>query len=271
MIVIMKIAFICDLDGKYSHIFCKWLLENGHNVDIYNKLPANWQNISWDKYDLLVPMITIDDYVHDKYGRYKLVKLIEKFDLLTLNSAKSIAHSSNKYQTYKMWKIKHIKQPITYLLKDIKNWPIDREPMIIKPIFGHSGNNIYLVNNLDDAILISKRCDSDSILQEYIKKPICWRIISTPNSIIAAYEKRLPKSVVVNVDKGARRIYIKPDTRVTDLAKECVKALGGGLMGVDILEKDNEYYALEANVPFGIDETNESLKNNLLKMISSLS
>ncbi len=40
-------------------------------------------------------------------------------------------------------------------------------------------------------------------------------------------------------------------------------------MGVDVLEKDNKLYALEANVPFGFDKCDETLSQKLIAHIES--
>ena len=271
MISNMKIALIYDPKGKYGQLLYKWLIEDGNDVDEYSSLSENWQNTEWLKYDLAIPLITIKDFVSDKYNRFKLAKVVESLGVKTTNNTRAIALSSDKYATYKVWKAHSIKQPNTYLLKELHDWPNKEEtPMILKPIFSHSGDGITLVSNYKDALLMSDKCQLGMILQTYIKNPICWRLIACPNKIVIAYQKVLDGATVVNIGKGANRLYVEPDEKIVELAKNCIKALGGGLMGIDILEKDGVYYALEANVPFGIDENSEELRENLLTYIKSL-
>ncbi|MEI6237237.1 MAG: ATP-grasp domain-containing protein [Candidatus Saccharibacteria bacterium] len=271
MIANMKIALIYDPKGKYGQLLCKWLIEDGNDVDEYSSLPENWQNIEWLKYDLAIPLITIKDYVSDKYNRFKLAKTVESLGVKTTNSTCSIALSSDKYATYKAWEAHSIEQPKTYLLKELHDWPNkDKTPMMLKPVLSHSGDGISLVSNYKDALLKSNSYPLGMILQTYVENPICWRLIACPNNIVIAYQKILNGATVVNIGKGAHRLYSEPDEKLVELAKSCVKALGGGLMGVDILEKDGVYYALEANVPFGIDENSKKLKENLLTYIKSL-
>ena len=51
------------------------------------------------------------------------------------------------------------------------------------------------------------------------------------------------------------RVY-PPPPAMADLAQRMVAALGGGLMGVDVLvEPGGRLLALEANAPFGFDVT----------------
>ncbi len=268
IIVSMKIALIHEPTSSHGKIWRQWLIESKHEVTTIIDDGGLVDAEHDDSFDLVVPLITIKDYLKRPNARYSAAQTLQELGVPTLNSMSAIAASSDKWQSSSLWAKAGINQPRTYLLNESFSWLTDCSHMILKPRFGHSGENVYLVRSLSEAQGKSELIEGDSIIQEYIVEPICLRIIATPTEIISAYEKVLPGAVVVNIEKGATRKSFKVSENVLNTANRMVKALGGGLMGVDILVKDSEVYALEANVPFGFDDEDMDLRENLMSLIA---
>jgi glutathione synthase/RimK-type ligase-like ATP-grasp enzyme len=140
--------------------------------------------------------------------------------------------------------------------------------MIFKPRFGHSGAGVSLVSNLLEASTLTHGKPKEYLLQQYIPKPICLRIIASNNAVLSAYEKVLLDAIVVNVERGALRRPVGLNNSLANLAMETIKALGGGVMGVDILIRDQRQFVLEANAPFGFDGNDMNLKAKLIAQVT---
>ena len=88
-----------------------------------------------------------------------------------------------------------------------------------------------------------------AILQEWIEEPACVRLFATPSTASLAYEKARVPGALVTHGTVYPRVY-EPPPAMARLARRMVAALGGGLMGVDILvDAFGRYWALEADVP----------------------
>ena len=75
------------------------------------------------------------------------------------------------------------------------------------------------------------------------------RLFATPSTTSLAYEKARVPGALVTHGSVYPRVY-EPPPAMARLARRMVAALGGGLMGVDILvDAFGRYWALEANVP----------------------
>lgn len=264
--MIMHIALIYDPASKHSPIWHTWLKEAGHTVEPISTLPDDLQQRATN-FDLSIPIVTIQDYVDHSSGRFEAAAILEQAGVATLNPATAIAASSDKKTTYEIWQKHSILQPKTYVLDDLNAWPDIPTRAILKPVFGHSGDRISLVDSLEQAKDTAKDWKGGGLLQEYLAEPQCIRVIASPATVMTAYEKVSPGEAVVNVDRGASRKTIAPSPELNLLAKKMVESLGGGLMGVDILKKGNKLYALEANVPFGFDENDQELRRRLMDFV----
>ncbi|MGY1780683.1 hypothetical protein [Geodermatophilus sp. SYSU D01036] len=135
--------------------------------------------------------------------------------------------------------------------------------MVLKPSLGDGARYIELVGDLDAARRVEAGWREHeaaggprrgtSLLQEWIAEPACARDFATPTSLV--YEKSREEGALVTHGTVYPRVYEAPPD-MAQLASRMVAALGGGLMGVDVLvEPDGRLLALEANAPFGFDVT----------------
>ncbi len=264
----MNILLISDPELRNAVTWEEWLKSEGHRVAHIQTLPTNWAKGNIPSFDLVIPLITIRDYTDRTTRRYDLVKFLENDNYRLLNSTRTIDLSSDKSLTYKAWSKAGISQPKTFKLSSLSKWPMKNEKMVFKPIFGHSGDHILLVSSLDEAARHSTALGLDAILQEYIKSPKCIRMICSKKVVLSCYEKYIPGRVVANVAKGALRHSFSPGNELVELAFKMMKTIDANLAGLDILISGSNYYALEANIPFGFDKKDNKLRGHLMKVIS---
>ena len=224
--------------------------------------------------DFVIPHVLVDDYATNS-PLWDLAKRFEATGVPLLNSIASLALTADKFETYLQWREDGIKQPDTYLLRDLSVWPKPGERMVLKPSFCDGGHYVQWVDNLYQAQSIAETWAQDeanggerrgdAILQEYLGDPECLRIISSPNDHLLCYEKATPAGQLLSV--GSERRIFEPDSALRKFAHKMVESCGGGLMGADVIISGGEKYALEINGPFGFDTHNKELHASMAKFV----
>ena len=215
----------------------------------------------------VIPHVLVDDYVCNS-PLWQLACWFEVNNTPMLNSAASLALTSDKYATYQVWSQHHLQQPATFLLDELTKWPLPNKKMVLKPSYCDGGRWIQWATSLaeaKDVVAAWRKHESQggeirgrALLQEYIEQPTCIRVIAGPDTCLVGYEKVTSPGHLLS--QGHNRHIFEPSPELKTFAQNMVKSCGGGLMGVDILEKDGVYFALEANGPFGFDVTSVELQ-----------
>jgi [lysine-biosynthesis-protein LysW]---L-2-aminoadipate ligase len=121
-------------------------------------------------------------------------------------------------------------------------------PLVLKPIVGSWGRGIYPLRDLETAnMIIEMREEDDSPLsriyyiQEMVDRPPrdirC--IVIGDRAITAIYRNSSQSEWRTNVARGGM-VELAPITKeIEDLALKAAKAVGGGILGVDMMEDKN--------------------------------
>ena len=127
-------------------------------------------------------------------------------------------------------------------LESIKN---NGFPLVLKPIVGSWGRGIYPLRDLETAsMIIEMREEDDSPLsriyyiQEMVDRPPrdirC--IVVGDQAVTAIYRYSSQSEWRTNVARGGK-VELAPITKeIEDLALRAAKAVGGGILGVDMME-----------------------------------
>ena len=265
----MNIALIKDHNSKQCDTINEWLRPN-HEISIITSMPEAWRHGLIPDFDLVIPMISSRRLVQTDNNPIDILSALEGDGVLSTNSSRAILLSQDKHTTHKKWQRIGLSQPKTYQLKNKLGWPKRGQPLILKPNHGSEGKHVQLVYSLREARSIARQWSDDALLQEYLHDPVCLRVIATPSSVLSAYEKVLPGALVKNIGLGATRKKVELDANTRLLAQNMVAGVGGGIMGVDILIKNDRAYALEANASFGIDSTDQQLRKSFISFIQKM-
>jgi len=119
-------------------------------------------------------------------------------------------------------------------------------PLVIKPVIGSWGRGVMPIKDKDtmDAILeIRNITDSphDRIfyLQELIKRPPRdIRVITVGDESIAAMYRKSSGGFKTNIALGADPELCEITKEMEDMAAKASKAMGGGILGIDMMEDD---------------------------------
>lgn len=226
---------------------------------------SDWCRYGIPPFDLCIPWVMVRDVLAPHRGRFALAQAIEAEGVPMLNRCAAIHLSSDKLASHLRWASASLPQPDTWLLDDGDGVRFD-EPMVLKPALSWGGKDVHRVSSMREAEEIAHGWASPAILQEEIEEAVCIRVIATPSRAFTAAEKLAQHGeLVAAIGQGAEARFIEPEPALRALACRMVEALGGGLMGLDVLRKPNgRLIALEANVPFGFNTANKTLHDEMV-------
>jgi [lysine-biosynthesis-protein LysW]--L-2-aminoadipate ligase len=175
---------------------------------------------------------------------------LEFMDIPVLNKFDVANVCGNKMFMTLLLKKNNIPTPKTYFSfsseSAAKNLEKVGYPLVIKPVIGSWGRGVMPIKDKDtmDAVLeIRNITDSphDRIyyLQELIKRPPRdIRIITIGDESIAAMYRKSSGSFKTNIALGADPELCEITKEMEDLASKASKAMGGGILGVDMMEDE---------------------------------
>lgn len=253
----------------YAEAWTAALRRRGATVERLAAAPSGWatRGPPAERWDLAVTHVLVEE-VAACAPTVRLASLLECAGVPTLNRLAAIVTSSDKLATHAAWAARGLPQPATVPLDAVDAWPAPGRPLVLKPSLGDGGRHVELVRDLAQARAIEAAWREDerhggerrgrALLQRWIEEPACLRLYATPERTSAAYEKARSPGALVTHGTVYLRVYAPPPA-LARLARSMVAALGGGLMGVDVLlDRDGRHWALEANAPFGFDVTDRA-------------
>jgi [lysine-biosynthesis-protein LysW]--L-2-aminoadipate ligase len=246
----------------YAEAWTEALQARGATVERLAAIAPGWAAEGPPDYDLAVAHVLVEE-VAAFAPTLKLATLLERCGVPLTNPVSAIVASSDKLVTHALWAAHGLPQPTTWALDELRRWPGGQ--LVLKPALCDGARYITLVDGLEQARAVERDWRADeaaggerrgaALIQEWVREPACVRLFATPHATSAAYEKSRHPGALITHGTVYPRVYA-PSPELAGLAREMVAALGGGLMGVDVLvEPSGRMLALEANAPFGFDVT----------------
>jgi len=121
-------------------------------------------------------------------------------------------------------------------------------PVVLKPIIGSWGRGVFPIRDEEVAnMIIEMRKENDNPLsriyyvQEMIKRPPRdLRCIVVGDKIVAAiYRYSVENEWRTNVSRGGKAELAPITNELEDIALRAAKSVGGGILGVDLMEDEN--------------------------------
>ena len=127
-------------------------------------------------------------------------------------------------------------------------------PVVIKPITGSWGRLLSKINDQDalEAILEQKQVLGSPIhkliyIQKYIEKPgRDIRVTMVGDKVICAIFRKT-EHWITNTARGAKATICQVDRKLEDICIGTSRAIGGGVLGVDVMESSDGYVINEVN------------------------
>jgi [lysine-biosynthesis-protein LysW]--L-2-aminoadipate ligase len=141
-------------------------------------------------------------------------------------------------------------------------------PCVLKPVVGSWGRLMAKIESRSAAEAVLEHKDtlghyehSVFYVQEYVDKPDRdLRVVATDGEPVAAMS-RSGDHWLTNAKRGADTEEFGLDTRIADLVERASAAVGGGLLGVDLMETgDGDYVVHEVNHTVEFQALNDSVE-----------
>mgnify|MGYP001483663412 FL=1 len=176
---------------------------------------------------------------------------LEFLDVPVINSFEIANTCGNKMITSMLLKKNNIPTPKTYFSFSAESAMEHFEkvgyPLVIKPIIGSWGRSVMPIKDKDtaDAIIENRQVtdgpqDRIYYLQEMIDRPPRdIRVITVGEQAVAAMYRKSSGGFKTNIALGAEPEICKITNEIEELCLNASKAVGGGILGIDLMEDKN--------------------------------
>ena len=192
-----------------------------------------------------------------------LAKRLEQNGIRLFNSAEAIELCDNKILMYQELARNKIRIPRTLIAPktfeglgytDLAFLETASQeigwPMIIKEAYGSFGEQIYLVNNKEEAAQVIKRIGyKDFLMQEFVasSKGRDVRINVVGDKAVASMLRENKDDFRSNISSGGNGTNYEPSKEYIDLAIKATKSLGLSFAGVDVMFGEDGPIICEVN------------------------
>jgi len=175
---------------------------------------------------------------------------LEFLDVPVINKFEVANNCGNKMITSLLLKKHNVPTPKTYFSFSseaaLENLERIGYPIVIKPVVGSWGRGVIPLKDREtaDAIievreLSDRPLDRIYYLQEMVKRPPRdIRVIVVGDQVISAMYRTSSGSFKTNIALGAEPILCEITKELEDVCMKASKAVGGGILGVDIMEDE---------------------------------
>ena len=182
------------------------------------------------------------------YRGLNFTACLEFLDVPVINSFDVANTCGNKMITSMLLKKHNIPTPKTYFSFSAESAMEHFEkvgyPLVIKPIIGSWGRSVMPIKDKDtaDAIIENRQVTDGPLdriyyLQEMIDRPPRdIRVITVGDQTVAAMYRKSSGGFKTNIALGAEPEVCKITNEIDDLCIKASKAVGGGILGIDLME-----------------------------------
>jgi [lysine-biosynthesis-protein LysW]---L-2-aminoadipate ligase len=214
------------------------------------------------------------------YRSVYLTKVLENFGAFVINSSKVSDVCGNKLIASMVLARAGVPTPRTFLALSSESVGEAAEalgyPVVLKPFVGSWGRGVSIAKEPQtlDTIVELRESIPNPIehmyyLQELVKRPPRdIRVIVAGEEIIASvYRNASANEWRTNVARGATTTAFKPEKELTEVVHKAAHAVGGGILGVDVMESPEGYMVHEVNNTVEFKGAQAASKTKIAKKI----
>ena len=194
------------------------------------------------------------------YRSLFLTRIMENFGTFVINSSKVADVCSNKLITSMVLAKAGVPTPKTFAA--LSSDSVDQAasmlgyPVVMKPFVGSWGRMISIARDpqILDTIVELRESIPNPVehmyyLQELVDRPPrdIRAIVAGDEIIATVYRNAAVNEWRTNVARGASTTSFKADKELTEVVHKAAKAVGGGILGVDVMESKEGYVVHEVN------------------------
>jgi [lysine-biosynthesis-protein LysW]--L-2-aminoadipate ligase len=201
--------------------------------------------------------IAVDRCLATSRSRY-ITRFVDAYDVPVVNDPETAAICADKARNSLVLAEEDIPTPDTEVaftkesaLESIENFGY---PCVLKPVVGSWGRLMAKIDSRDAAEAILEHKETLGhyehkvfYIQEFVDKPgRDIRVVATDGEPVAAMA-RSSDHWLTNAAQGAETEEIEVTEEMADLVERASDAVGGGLLGVDLMETGDSYTVHEVN------------------------
>lgn len=187
---------------------------------------------------------------------------LERMGMPVLNHARTLVSAHDKLLTAKVLRRAGLSHPRTAGMRAGQASPLP-PPLVLKPRLGSWGRDVFRCR---DRAELERALDAvrsrpwflrhGALVQELLPSPgYDIRLVVAGGEVIASSERvAAPREWRTNVSLGGSLRPAEPNAAARSLATRAAAALGGDLVGVDLMPVDGGYVVLELNGAVDFDE-----------------
>ena len=189
-----------------------------------------------------------------------LTRILENFGAYVINSSKVSDICGNKLMCSMTLAKAGVPTPRTFVALSSDSVDQTAEqvgyPVVMKPFVGSWGRMISIARDpqILDTIVELRESIPNPVehmyyLQEFVQRPPRdIRAIVAGEEIIATIYRHAPENEWrTNVARGATTTSFRPDKELKEIVHKAADAVGGGILGVDVMESKEGYVVHEVN------------------------
>ncbi len=194
------------------------------------------------------------------YRSLFLTKILENFGARVINTSKVSEVCGNKMVSSMVLAKAGVPTPRTYVALSSEavgeTAKLLGYPIVLKPFVGSWGRMISVARDaqaLDTIVelreVIPNPLEHMYYLQDFIERPPrdIRAIVAGEEIIATVYRNASENEWRTNVARGATTTAFKPDRELTEIVHKAAHAVGGGILGVDVMESKEGYVVHEVN------------------------
>ena len=188
------------------------------------------------------------DFVIYRGRDYRLLEELERKGIKIFNNVLTNKIANDKYLTYEFLKENNLPYIDTYLgLPKIKSFPC-----IMKSVSGHGGQEVFFVNDVEQANQIKEEHPNlKFIYQDFLENDGDVRIYMLNGEMVVAIKRKSEKDYRNNYSLGGEVELYNPSQEMVDSAVKIAKLLKADFIGVDFLLTKEGYKIIEVEDPVG--------------------
>jgi [lysine-biosynthesis-protein LysW]--L-2-aminoadipate ligase len=194
------------------------------------------------------------------YRSLFLTRIMENFGARVINTSKVSEVCGNKMITSMVLAKAGVPTPKTYIALSSESVDQTAEllgyPIVLKPFVGSWGRMVSIAKEKQtlDTIVELRESIPNPIehmyyMQEFVERPPrdIRAIVAGDEIIATVYRNASENEWRTNVARGATTTAFRPDKELTEIIHRAAHAVGGGILGVDVMESKDGYVVHEVN------------------------
>jgi RimK family alpha-L-glutamate ligase len=186
---------------------------------------------------------------------WELLRL-EREGASVLNGSRALLGCHDKLYTALQLRRAGLPHPRTELIRCAREAPSFDGPYVVKPRFGSWGRGVERCEDRAELRACLKRVARRRsfgrrgvLVQEYVENPAMdLRVVVAGGHVVGAIQRVAAEGEWrTNVSLGGTRLAVEPPPEASTLACAAAAAVGGDLVGVDLLPVDGGYTVIELN------------------------